>query len=613
MPENVIFTALPNGVHESGDFLRLTVLVTPRLSTSGLRKLTRARFPAFANWPETLADMKFAALFDGAPVVSVEAELDPDSAAADPATWDLLFGRTSVRAGGFTDLSTRRVLSVPVATVSQSVLDLYTKLAETFPTAFPPVTIGPLADLADELGTLGVKDHHYPELDKRIGEERGPNGKKGRYLDRSSIPASRRQQLAFVETYRFYDRPGSRDPLGPNVAPPPPMVDKTTYDFHAFVAFCGDYPKLLRPLGLAIDLLVKLDPAIPRAGRVRVDVGAPAAFERWMTAEAARPWTRYRITDRRFLAEPREKGGDLVDGMLRLESQENFLVNQIDVDGSALKTADFAGNVRQVRDHLAGQERSMTQDASSVPALRSAGFTIARDARAKSLVRLLDKAADHDANHTSGVAAELSAEDVNRGYRLDVEDSRRPNRWLSLHRRTGTYKVEPEGGGAPVPLPINPDEAYVKEASASSVPGKDDLYVHEALLGWEGWSLAAKRPGLAITNMGAEEIPSDNKTSFLLTTEFQATLGTLPRLRYGRRYRFRVRAVDLAGNSVPDKDVVPSHVTEAHTFRRFDPVPSPAVVPRLPFTEGESLMRMVIRSTLGILPHDYVELARIVG
>ena len=75
--------------------------------------------------------------------------------------------------------------------------------------------------------------------------------------------------------------------------------------------------------------------------------------------------------------------------------------------------------------------------------------------------------------------------------------------------------------------------------------------------------------------MGAEEIPSDNKTSFLLTTEFQATLGTLPRLRYGRRYRFRVRAVDLAGNSVPDKDVVPSHVTEATRSAASIPCPHP--------------------------------------
>ena len=38
--------------------------------------------------------------------------------------------------------------------------------------------------------------------------------------------------------------------------------------------------------------------------------------------------------------------------MLRLEWHERFRVNQIDVDGSALKTVDFAGNVKRVNAHL---------------------------------------------------------------------------------------------------------------------------------------------------------------------------------------------------------------------------------------------------------------------
>src|SRR5207247_2398602 len=125
-----------------------------------------------------------------------------------------------------------------------------------------------------------------------------------------------------------------------------------------------------------------------------------------------------------------------------------------------------------------------------------------------------------------------------------------------------------------------------------------DQYLHETMFGWEGWSLAAKRPGQAITNTGAEAIQPKNPTDFPLFTEFQATPGTLPRLRFGRTYRFRVRAVDLAGNSVRKGEIVSQHVTTPHTFRRFEPVPSPAVIPRRPFTEGESLLRMVIRSTL---------------
>lgn len=608
--ESAIFTALPNGMHKTGEFLRVTVFVSPRLLTDGAGKLPLqgGGFDAFEDWPDTLDEVKFGVLFDG--FGTITADPDPEFTRPDSGTWHPLFDRCSVTDGKFNDLSTRQVHSIPVRAVSQSVLGLYTDIAEASPTEFPPVTTGRLSALGRDLGQLGqFKDEFYQPLGGLFAHDGEPK-KTGGYLHRDQIPFAQRERMAFAEAYRFYDRPGTRDPAGKKKAPPPPHVPDI--DFHGFVSFCGDYPKLLRPLGLAVDLLVSFDAAIPLSGRVRVEIGAPHPFEPWMSTEQARPWTRYEIVDRRFLAESRFKEEDLVDGTLRLENTRLFQVNQIDVDGSALKTVDFAANIRRLAQHLSGQPASMTEDASSLPALRTGGFTIARDARAQRIVRHLDRAADHEGDHAGATATELFAEDVNRGYRLDVEDSKRAGRWLSLHHRKGRYRVEPPGE-PPTPLPIGPDEGYVKGASTSSVPGDEDLYLHESLLGWEGWSLAAKRPGQAITNTEAKHIDPDNPTDFPLFTDFEATPGTLPRLRFGRNYRFRARAVDLAGNSVREKDLVPRHVTEPHTFRRFDPVPSPAVVPRRPFTEGESLLRMVIRSTLDILPPAYVALARIKG
>jgi hypothetical protein len=609
--ESAIFTVLPNGVHESGDFLQLTVFVSPRLSTDGAGALPLAGggFTAFEDWPSALQDMRFAVVFDG--VGPIGADPDPVWASADSATWQLLFDGCSVKDGKFTDLSKRRFLSLPVRTVSQSVLNLYTRIAEEFPAAFPAVTTRLLRSLGRSLGHLSqYKEEIYPSLDALIAQQTSPNGKTGRYLDRGRILQGDRERMGFAEAYRFYDRPGARDPLGKDKVPQEPKVPEI--DFHGFVAFCGDYPRLLRSLGLAIDLLVKFDPAITPQGRIRVEIQSPSAFEPWMTAEEARPWTRYELADHRFLAEPRFKEADLVDGMLQLESGRLFVVNQFDVDGSALKTVDFAGNLFRLAQDLS-PSRSMTEDASPLPALRTGGFTIARDGRAERTVHHLDDATSHEDNHASGTPTELFAEDVTRGYRVDVEESKRVGRWLSLHRRTGTYRVEPQGGPS-TPLPIDPDEGYVKGASTTSVPGNDDdLYLHEAMFGWEGWSLAAKRPGQAITNRGAEAINPENPTDFPLFTEFEATPLTLPRLRFGWTYRFRARAVDLAGNSIREDDVVPQHATEPHTFRRFEPVPSPAVIPRQPFTEGESLLRMVIRSTLGFLPPAYVALPRIEG
>ena len=125
-------------------------------------------------------------------------------------------------------------------------------------------------------------------------------------------------------------------------------------------------------------------------GRIRVLVKAPHEDEAWMDAEAARPWTNYQISGRRFIANSQDKAGDLVDGMLRLEN-ERFVVNEVDVDGSAMKTVDFMANVRRIRNHLSGQQRTMKDDSMSLPALRTGGFTVARDDRAARLVQHLDE------------------------------------------------------------------------------------------------------------------------------------------------------------------------------------------------------------------------------
>ena len=79
--------------------------------------------------------------------------------------------------------------------------------------------------------------------------------------------------------------------------------------------------------------------------------------------------------------------------------------------------------------------------------------------------------------------------------------------------------------------------------------------------------------------------------------------GTLPRLRFGAHYQFRLRAVDFAGNSFgPDAalDDIFNLPAEPIPYLRYEPVSAPAVVLRHPLgpitTPGESGNRVVIRS-----------------
>ena len=189
---------------------------------------------------------------------------------------------------------------------------------------------------------------------------------------------------------------------------------------------------------------------------------------------------------------------------------------------------DFLGNVKRVKDHLQSVPRSMTPDESSLPALRGVGFTISRNDRAEQMVNRLDNAVLHDKDVANKDPADLFVEDVTRGYRVDVEPNGKP--FLSLCLRTGTYVVRTAAGDQPIPLP--PDEGFLKGSSTTSVPGDDEeLYLHEAVGSWGGWSLVAKRPGRRVMpdeSLDDGSQPDVPDVGVPLVTEFHATRGTLP-------------------------------------------------------------------------------------
>ncbi len=443
--ESVIFTALPNGIDRSG-LLKVTVFVSPRLSTDGAGSLFLSSFPAFENWPKTFARLReeggLVIEFEGSGPVSTDP--DPESEPPDPDTWALLFDpdKVGVRTGEFKDVSDRRVLTFPTADVADHILNLYLDVAANSPTSFPPATKGRLAFLGRELGLVGFNPKEfYGELDSRFTGE-SKKAPRGRFFDRSGLSPAQAQRFAFVQAQRFYDRPNTRDPLGPTTVPDPPKPPEI--DFHGYCASVGDYPRLLRPLALAVDLLVKAPAGMGSHGRIRVHVPTAPPDLSFAHKEAARPWTNFQQRDNRFIPLPRDDEDDLVDGALRLEDKgKRFAVHQIDVDGSVLKTIDFAANVRRIAAHLGSTERSMSEDAASLPALRTGGFVVTRD----------DPHASWSATSTTvwptrpttpPTRPPTSSPRTHHGYRPDVKDD--SGRWHTLVAREGSYVVERPGG-----------------------------------------------------------------------------------------------------------------------------------------------------------------------
>ena len=388
---------------------------------------------------------------------------------------------------------------------------------------------------------------------------------------------------------------------------------ETKFDFHEMVANLGDFPLLQRHFGLVIDLAVTLPAALPAtSGTVRV---LPTLNLQMATTHYS-PRTHYELGDGRFQAQPRPTNPEIANGLLRLQDGAQFAVTQVDVVGSSVKLQNTATNLVALKDFNTRPANSPEE--TGLPALQTAGITIIRPEKAAELRAKFDKsfalnaalvAIDNSPVTPVTVPGppptptdELYAEDLVRGYRIDVFDDQ-SSAWHSLCQRLGTYHF-PDVPGGPETLTNLEDEGFVQMGATEPIPGSATrvLRTHDALFTWDGWSLCAPRPGLTIlADQTPGDVPNTPVTAFHMETTFRAKPGSLPRLRFGYEYQLRARVVDLAGNSsfTPQAPAFSQDVTEKTAvtrYRRFEPVSPPPLMLRAEPIEGESLERLVVRS-----------------
>jgi hypothetical protein len=365
---------------------------------------------------------------------------------------------------------------------------------------------------------------------------------------------------------RYYERPEQpqqeprREP-DPD-APPTPRPDRPEHDFHARVGSFGSTPALLRELGLAIDVVLDgMDAAGARAalaGATWVSVTMTSPADDLEVLAPRR--TAVAVDGPVFMA---RSTSAWVGGALPL-GEDEWVVLDVDPDASGLKLDQHARNLaRQYASEANGDP------ATSAPGtLRSTGFAIARRDRSAQLRNQVEQAEQLAVDDGT---RELLLDDLVRGIRVEVWDDA-TKEWHSLHRR----RVTVTGEGTPrVPiLDDEPDVGFLQLSALNKAPGDTTVgyYLHEVVAGWDGWSLSTPRPGLTIVHVdppapGAPPGPGEADDGEPATEQVVATLpdepiegahttsriepASLPRLRYGTSYSFRVLAVDLAGNSVP--------------------------------------------------------------
>jgi hypothetical protein len=592
--QNIMWTALPNGFTPAGDKIKLSVLVSPRLITSPGPTGTLAQFPDFLDWPKTVSGLSFKVEFQGGPMVAASPAVEPGFPALDSVAWTALFNHEKnpapVQSYAFDDRSDLPVRSFPTKKVLSFLKNLYQQTAVQFPSVKPTISqlgFDPTGGQGLPLGQIAIYSDEERGLEKRLTAI---------LSDSKAVPANFGTPKTDFLQVRIMHRFLSKvvlDDNGHRVKLPDQKLPDV--DFHKAVAAMGQYQKLMRALGLAIDLEVPIT-GVPLTSQLRVHPSLAAV-------PPMVPWTSYRIDPaaKHFFAAPLAGSSDVSDGMLLLSGTDQYDVVEVDIDGAAEKVQDFAYNMARLAFGDANKSID-TPDNYGLPALRSAGFSAARVDRAVRLVNTFRSAKSNNTAITTNPQNSnvvLHPEDIARGYRIDVWDSMSAT-WHSLCLRDGTYNFL----NGPLSRSFS-DEGFVTVATSQSADGTStDLRLPESLFRWAGWSLCVPRAGRTIGADSTAADPSNPATTdFKLEASFTAPKGTLPRLRFGAQYQFRARAVDLACNSLPFDAPINGIYTippQPIPYLRYEPVVAPAVVLRENLdpvgTPGESGNRMVIRS-----------------
>lgn len=636
--QTLIFICCPNNLGNSG-VQRLSVYLTPRLDQGA----TLAAFPDLLDWTQQVKSggLKFQVRC-GASVATASA----DTGVLRPDLWRAIFTATTfVEKFQVGDFAQRLLVSYPTRDALSFVKNVYQRIGsganlDTERSGLLAVLRdlvfrdGDKSNLADAISAMRVNMWHEQQDRGLLAlAAAAPSGA----LPPDGVPTSltppANARDAVTRAALFHNMPPA--PGGPAL-PRTAQDFAKTLDFHRALSALNSYPSLLRALGLVFDLQLPKGFCVPSPvgnsyGTVSVAVITPGVAWK-LPPSFVFPETSYVADAQSFDIAPATapadvtggsyQGGDVAAGFVFLSPQD-FHLAALDLDGALLKALGLADNAAYSA-YRSGLAASAQIVGETLPALRSAGISLMADGRGMQMLQKIDDntAFDQALQSNGPMPRPFDVRDLIRGFRLDIWSSR-TRRWHSLHRRNATYSL---GAHGPLKVRVLDEEGFLQPTAAQ--PAEDptrpvdtvstannmpqpgtDLYVHERIARWEGWSLSVFRPGLALNRsedpaQATVPDPTMNQpmTPFKMTTEFTVTAGSLPELRFGARYRVRARAVDLAGNSLSPATALPKNLDPAapqgatFSYERFEPVAAPTLLLTAPATTGAGLLRLVIRS-----------------
>lgn len=656
MPSQEIqWTAVPYGIREEGGrkILSCSIVVVPRLQHDTTEPLTVNQYPDWHDWPTRLATAKLGLDVNGTKITGADVRIVSPKPRSD--MWlAMIKTSTPVFPYEFKDPTKGKIYSFPVKGVRAALTEFHDTALKIGALSTPKLVDQRLQSSTMKANTQQEPDPALPLLEKiaaladdklelstrqmrarmeMMSNERwtsfarkAENGQpttpairtipKGPIAMQKSAPEQLVASpmggtgLAVLHDVSMYHAP--RNFALDNKRTKKIPIPKPEVDFHRILGYMRDYPRLQRLMGLVIDIEIDMPPGMPDTGRVMAVVDYTPS----MGATTMRtPKTAYRRATPPggtwyWLPRPQTEAGSLYNGPYYcLDNKAIFDLEQVDLDGQAIKTVEYARSVKGLATKLTQQKALREPRDITPPSTRGTGITLIQHGRALALAKNMIRATEQYNRNVTNTEVTLYAEDLMRGYRIDIWDDVGKT-WQSVCRRDETYRFPSASGDLKSGITFDDEEGTLTNAATKPVapPGEEehDLYVHEGIASWDGWSMVVPRIGRYIDTEdqlspkpanGTSVAKSEPGLHLYCETAVRVHKGSLPRLRYGRTYRMRARLVDIAGNAAK-WNMLPSFdcASEDLLYMRWDPIVSPTIALTKDPVEAESLERMVIRN-----------------
>jgi hypothetical protein len=429
--QQITWTALPAG--NRGEMVQMSVFVSAWLDPGSTAATSLRTFPDFLDWPATLDEIHFALEFDNGVAIHESAgelrRVQPARGHGRSATWLAMFGTAAD-----TPFVVRRQSSSVSSRAAAGLISYSSRhLKSVIERGLAPAAAGGAPMRHEAIAALAAERRDMTPRVFSLISERILRGRQQLFaavgplapqvVDLFAVPPDVTPDEWHVGLAVYFQESLRR-----------PSLDSTPrtneLEFHQAIGDAGQYPPIGRHLGLILDFefAAGILARQPQAGRLRV---VPTRSQQpGVVSHDYSPFTA-------FESRPTFATGSKDDSEIRAGCLDFTDVDAMGVFLSSLEQIDsLTETLRETTAQSAQGDDALVRDRMPITP-RSRGIIVTRDRAYASVARRISTALITMALRDSLSETTLYADDVLRGYRMDI---RYDGRWYSLTRRSGHFQ-----------------------------------------------------------------------------------------------------------------------------------------------------------------------------